>query len=98
MLESLPVAWAAHDGPLEGTELADRYLSLRMLSDDVAVMTTRGDTYLGDMPDELAKVQTYTLVREGAQWLIAAFHNTARDPVMERIHLWMPETVPGAER
>jgi uncharacterized protein (TIGR02246 family) len=90
---------ALFEGPLEGTQLVDRYLSLRFVSDGVAIMTTRGDTYEREVPDELTKVQTYTLTQEGDQWLVAAFHNTQRSPVMEQVqYLWMPETIPAAER
>lgn len=90
---------ALYDGPLSGTRLADRYLGLRFLAADVAVLTTRGDTYEGDVPDELSKVQTYTLLREGDEWKIAAFQNTQRKELMEQIQFrWMPETRPGAER
>lgn len=90
---------ALFDGPLSGTGLTNHYLSLRVLSDDVVILTTRGDTYEGDNPGEPSKIQTYTLVYDGDEWKIASFHNTQRKPIMERIqYLWMPETVPDAER
>src|SRR5699024_5663208 len=90
---------ALFDGVLEGTELADRFLALDVLTEDVAVLTTRGDTYEGSEPTELSKVQSYTFVRSGEQWLVASFHNTQRQEAMERIQfLWMPGSAPVGER
>lgn len=90
---------ALFDDVLADTQLADRFLELRMLTSEVAVLTTRGDNYEGEDPGELTKVQTYTLVREGEQWKVASFQNTQRQPVMEQIqYLWMPGTRPAAER
>ncbi|MBF6100209.1 SgcJ/EcaC family oxidoreductase [Nocardia cyriacigeorgica] len=89
---------ALFDGPLAGTRLEDRYLSLRVLTDDVAVLLTRGDTYDDEPPESPSKVQSYTMVREGDTWRVAAFHNTQRGKVMERIQfLWYPGTRPAAE-
>lgn len=65
----------------------------------MAILTTRGDTYEGEEPGVPSKLQTYTFVQEAGDWKIAAFHNTQRQPVMEKIqYLWMPETQPAAER
>ncbi|WP_277212395.1 SgcJ/EcaC family oxidoreductase [Isoptericola croceus] len=93
---------ALFDDVLNGTRLDNSYLALRFLTSDVAVLTVRGDTYEGDTPGTSTKVQTYTLVRAdgGDQgWSVAAFQNTQRKPIMERIQfLWMPGTVPAAER
>lgn len=87
-------------GVLAGTRLIDSYLSVRFVHPDVAIVTTRGDTYTGDRPPAVpGKVQTYTLVRDGAGWSVAAFHNTQRRPVMERIQfLWEPGSRPAAQR
>ncbi|MEV6521471.1 SgcJ/EcaC family oxidoreductase [Longispora sp. NPDC051575] len=91
---------ALFGGFLKGSKLADSYLGMRFYATDVAVVTTRGDRYDGDRPVELSKTQTYTLVREpDGQWRIASFHNTQRQPVMERIsYLFDPQTRPRAER
>lgn len=90
---------ALFDDVLDDTQLADRFLELRILTADVAVLTTRGDNYEGEDPGELTKVQTYTLVRDGQEWKIAAFQNTQRKPAMEGVqYLWMPGTRPAAER
>lgn len=89
---------ALFTGPLAGTRLAARYLSLRFLTEEVAVLVSRGDTYKDEVPDSLAKIQSYTLVRQDDAWRIAAFHNTERGKIMERIQfLWTPETRPAAE-
>ncbi|MFD8527647.1 SgcJ/EcaC family oxidoreductase [Streptosporangium canum] len=90
-------------GFLEDSKLAGTYLGIRFLSADTVVVTGRGDTYTGtDKPEasELSKLQTTTLVREAdGQWRIAAFHNTQRQSVMERISFILsPDTKPKAEK
>ncbi|MEU6827904.1 SgcJ/EcaC family oxidoreductase [Nocardia beijingensis] len=91
---------ALFSGFLKGTQLADSFLGVRFFGADVAIVTSRGDRYEGDRPAELSKTQTYTLVREAdGRWRIAGFHNTKRQPVMERISfLFDPATEPEAER
>ncbi|WP_245547335.1 SgcJ/EcaC family oxidoreductase [Nocardia brevicatena] len=91
---------ALFSGFLEDTKLADSFLGVRFHGDDVAIVTTRGDRYEDDRPAALSKTQTYTLVREtDGQWRIASFHNTKRQPIMERISfLFDPATEPEAER
>lgn len=91
---------ALFGGFVKGTKLADSVLGIRFLGPDAAVVTSRGDTYTGGRPEELSKVQTYTLAREGdVRWRIAAFQNTQRRPVMEKASfLLSPGTVPGAEK
>ncbi|SFW90407.1 SgcJ/EcaC family oxidoreductase [Amycolatopsis australiensis] len=84
---------------LKGTQLAHEVLDVRFLGADVAVLTSRGDTYKGTRPEKLGKLQTYTLVRDGDRWLVAAFHNTQRKPLMERVSFaFAPETKPKGER
>ncbi|MFH9725071.1 SgcJ/EcaC family oxidoreductase [Streptomyces sp. NPDC017254] len=91
---------ALFGGFVKGTKLADSILGIRFLGPDAAVVTSRGDTYTGGRPGELSKVQTYTLTREAdGRWRIAAFQNTQRQPVMEKVSfLLSPGTVPGAEK
>ncbi|WP_344240352.1 SgcJ/EcaC family oxidoreductase [Actinocorallia libanotica] len=93
---------ALFGGFLKGTRLADSYLGIRFYGPGTAIVTSRGDTYKGESekPGKLSKTQTYTLVREGdGAWRIAAFHNTKRQSVMERISFWFaPDTRPEAER
>ncbi|MEV5713243.1 SgcJ/EcaC family oxidoreductase [Amycolatopsis mediterranei] len=80
---------------LKGTKLAHEVLDVRFPGADVAVVSTSGDTYKGDAPKNPSKVQTYTLVRDGGRWLVAAFHNTRRKPLMERVSFaFAPETKP----
>jgi uncharacterized protein (TIGR02246 family) len=84
---------------LRGTKLAHEVLDVRFLGADVAVLTSRGDIVKGAHPKKLTKVQTYTLVREGDRWLVAAFHNTQRKPLMESISFrFASETRPRAQR
>ncbi|MFF1412404.1 SgcJ/EcaC family oxidoreductase [Streptomyces sp. NPDC058289] len=91
---------ALFGGFVKGTQLADSILGIRFLGPDAAVVTSRGDTYTGGRPEELSKVQTYALTREGdGRWRIAAFQNTQRQAVMEKVSfLLSPGTVPGAEK
>ncbi|WP_354645154.1 SgcJ/EcaC family oxidoreductase [Kitasatospora camelliae] len=87
---------------LKDTALADSYLGVRFHGPDTAVVTGRGDSYTGTPrnPAELTKTQSSTLVRqEDRQWRIAAFHNTRRQNVMERISfLYDPATRPETEK
>ncbi|HET6634868.1 MAG TPA: SgcJ/EcaC family oxidoreductase [Streptomyces sp.] len=85
---------------LHGTQLADEIVDISFPSPGVAVVNGRGDTYKGERPDKLTKVQTYTLVRqEDGQWRIAAFHNTKRKPLLESLsYRFAPGLRPGAGR
>ncbi|WP_395360248.1 SgcJ/EcaC family oxidoreductase [Streptomyces sp. YH02] len=93
---------ALFKGFLKDSKLAAKYLDMRFLTKDVAVLTSRGADYTGDKPgaDELSKVTTFTLVRDTDDtWRIAAFHNTQRSSVMERIsYLFDADTKPAAEK
>ncbi|MFD0542503.1 SgcJ/EcaC family oxidoreductase [Streptomyces mexicanus] len=85
---------------LKGTKLADEVVDIRFYGPDVAVVNSRGDTYKGKRPPKLGKVQTYTLVRDpDGRWRIAAFQNTRRKPVMEKITFtFSPGSVPQARK
>lgn len=91
---------ALFNGFVKGSKLADSYLGVRFFGEGTAVVTSRGDRYDGDRPAELSKTQTYTMVREqDGKWRIAAFQNTKRQSVMERISfLFDANTKPEAER
>ncbi|MFD7298570.1 SgcJ/EcaC family oxidoreductase [Streptomyces sp. NPDC059897] len=93
---------ALFKGFLKDSKLAARYLDMRFLTKDVAVLTSRGADYTGDKPgaDDLSKVTTFTLVRDTDDaWRIAAFHNTERSNVMERFSfLFGADTKPAAEK
>lgn len=97
VIESHRVLWRRF---LKGTRLAGETVSLRFVSADVAVVTSRGDVYKGKRPRRLSKVQTCTVVREAdGHWRIAAFHNTKRHPLMEAISFKTePRLIPTALR
>jgi len=82
--ESHRALWARY---LRGTRIADEVLDVRFPTPGTAVVLSRGDTTKGDRPRRtLRKVQTYALVRgTDGRWLIAAFHNTQRKPLLERL-------------
>ncbi|WP_433626878.1 SgcJ/EcaC family oxidoreductase [Nocardia sp. CA-120079] len=83
---------------LKGTRLADDIVDIRFYGPDTAVVNSHGDTYKGK-PKQLTKTQTYTMVRRDGRWLIAAFQNTKRNKLMERItYLSTPAARPAAER
>ena len=79
---------------LKGSRMFMRITSITFCDADVAVVLSRGD--VGKKPPRsFSKVQTFTVVREGDQWRIAAFHNTKRRPLMEWFGFRMlPETRP----
>ncbi|MER5327230.1 SgcJ/EcaC family oxidoreductase [Streptosporangium roseum] len=85
---------------LKGTRLADEILDVRFYGPDVAVVTSRGDSFKGSRPKKLTKVQTYTLAREAdGPWRIAAFQNTKRKPLMEAISFKAaPDLVPTSQK
>ncbi|MCD0447024.1 SgcJ/EcaC family oxidoreductase [Glycomyces sp. A-F 0318] len=83
---------------LKGSVLVDEIADIRLLGPDAAVVTSRGEVAKrGERPAKLTKVQTYTLVREAdGEWRIAAFHNTKRKALMERVSFaFAPETAPA---
>ena len=85
---------------LKGTTLADEITDIRFTGPGTAIVTGRGDVVQrGRSAKRLSKVQTYVMVRdEDGRWRIAAFQNTKRQRVMERISfLFSPDTKPEAE-
>ncbi|MFC3490993.1 SgcJ/EcaC family oxidoreductase [Glycomyces rhizosphaerae] len=89
---------ALFDKFLKDSVLVDDILEIRFLGPDTAVVTSRGDVGKhGSRPSKLSKVQTYTVVREAdGQWRIAAFQNTKRKALMEKISFaFAPATVPA---
>jgi len=81
---------------LKGTKLSVGKTHVRYYGPDTAIVTSTGDTYKR-RPGKPTKVQTYTLVRQAdGSWLIAAFHNTRRKPLMEAISFrFAPQLRPG---
>ncbi|SDD68224.1 SgcJ/EcaC family oxidoreductase [Glycomyces harbinensis] len=89
---------ALFDKFLKGSVLVDDIADVRFLGADAAVVTSRGDVAKhGGRPAKLSKVQTYTLVREAdGEWRIAAFHNTKRKALMEKVSFaFAPATAPA---
>ena len=80
---------------LKGTRLSYELVELHRYGTDTAVVVTRGENAKGT-PKRLTKVQSYTLVREDdGEWRVAAFHNTKRKTLMERISfVFAPATRP----
>ncbi len=79
----------------KGTRMASETVGTTFLSPDTAVVVGRGDTFKGRRP-ALSKIQTYVLVREPGGWRVAAFHNTRRRGLMERIQFrFAPGTRPA---
>ncbi|SDH01037.1 conserved hypothetical protein [Lentzea fradiae] len=84
------------DTYLKGTKLlTGGTTDVRFYGDDTAVLTSRGD--VGKKPGKASKVQTFTFVRRNGAWKIAAFQNTKRRPLLERLSFrFQPETRPAA--
>jgi uncharacterized protein (TIGR02246 family) len=85
---------------LRGTALADEVVDIRFFGPDMAIVASNGDVLKGGKRPEgtkLTKVQTYTAVREAdGAWRIAAFQNTKRKALMEKISFkFAPETIPA---
>lgn len=66
--------------------MADEITDIRCFGSGIGVITDCRDTYKGQRPKRLTKVQTYTMMRDGGgAWRIAAFHNTKRRSLLEVI-------------
>lgn len=71
---------------LKGTRLASEAVDVRRTGPDTALLVTRGDVHKSARPGRLGKIQTYALVRGAAgEWKIAAFQNTGRRPLLEKL-------------
>ena len=69
---------------LKGTKLTtEGDVDVRFYGADTAVLTSRGD--VGKKQSKGTKVQTFTLVRQAGAWKVAAFQNTKRHSLLERI-------------
>ena len=69
---------------LKDTRLTGRILSIRFLGPDVALVHTTGGTIMRGKTKpspERASIQTLVAVREGADWLFTAFHNSRVRPI-----------------
>ncbi|MET8906894.1 SgcJ/EcaC family oxidoreductase [Micromonospora sp. NPDC004551] len=90
---------ALFDSFLKGTRLTIEVDDLRFLTDDVAVLVSRGATGKG-RPGKPDKIQTWTLVRGAdGDWRVATFHNTRHQRLMEGVSFRLqPATRPAAGR
>jgi len=69
---------------LKGTRLTGRLLSIRFPSPDVALVHATGGTVMRGKTKpspERNSIQTLVAVREGADWRLAAFHNSRVRPI-----------------
>ncbi|GII02081.1 SgcJ/EcaC family oxidoreductase [Planobispora takensis] len=69
----------AYSGPLKGTRVAGEPLSARFVTEDVAVLVTRGGVLHGEETEvapERAIRATWVLAKQDGQWLITAYQNT----------------------
>lgn len=78
--------WA---GPLRGTRLDTEVEEVRFLTDDVAVLATRGDVVRGTAARRPAtKTQTWVAVREADRWRFAVFVNVRRRRALSAFTAW----------
>ncbi|MFF8692851.1 SgcJ/EcaC family oxidoreductase [Streptomyces sp. NPDC015144] len=71
---------------LKGTRLASETVGIRRTGPGTALAVTRGDVHKGARPGRLGKIQTYALVLGAAgEWKVAAFQNTRRRPLLEKL-------------
>ena len=73
---------AAFDGPYKNTTVFGAPLMVRALSEDVAVLTTRGGVVQPgkkEVAPEDAIRATWVVARYGEEWLVAAYQNTPVD-------------------
>lgn len=68
-------------GPLKNTQIFAEQIDLRFLSDDVALLLTRGEV-AASRPSKLNKIQSYLAIERDGKWLFAHFQNTKRLPFM----------------
>ena len=70
---------AGFAGPLKGSRAFDEPVNIRFLGDDVAVVVSDAGILMGDeteLPAERRRRATCVLSRQGAEWQVAAYHNS----------------------
>ena len=69
----------AFEGPLKGTSTYNKYLSLRFIGRDAAILVSEsGILFAGqtEVPDAGKVNATWVLEKRDGRWLIAAYHNS----------------------
>ncbi|GLZ34342.1 hypothetical protein Lesp02_65290 [Lentzea sp. NBRC 105346] len=85
---------ALFDSFLKGTVMTLQVQDIQFYGSDTAVVTSLGDVGK-KVVGKPSKVQTYTVVRQDGEWLIAAFQNTKRAALREAISFKLqPATKP----
>ncbi len=78
---------AGFDGPLKGSSIVDRQLSLRFVGDDTAIATSEGGILFAgeDAVPEARKIHaTWVFEKRDGRWMVAAYHNS---PVFAPVHV-----------
>src|ERR1700728_138267 len=80
-IENAALHNALFRGVLKGTTISAEIQSIALLSGGIALVHTAGS-------GRKRSLQTYVLVRSGAEWLIRSFQNTRAQPVSIGITRW----------
>src|SRR5579859_8053911 len=70
---------AAFAGPLKGSTVIDKPLSVRFLSDDAAVVISEGGVLMAgesEVPPQRLVRATWVLAKRDGRWMIVAYHNS----------------------
>lgn len=69
---------AGFEGPLKGSTVTDRILSVRPLGSDSALVVSRAAVHFAgedQVPDDRWVLSTWALTRQNGRLLVAAYHN-----------------------
>jgi len=70
---------AAFAGPLKGSTVIDKPLSVRFLSDDAVVVISEGGVLMAgesEVPPQRLVRATWVLAKRDGRWMIVAYHNS----------------------
>lgn len=88
---------ALFSGPLKNTQLFVEQADLRFLSEEVAILVTRGDS-AKKPPSKLTKVQTYIAAKKDGDWKFIHFQNTKRSALMRLLTSFAgPDALPASD-